>query len=81
MGDIWELPIYVKVHICHIKSFNMPLLIEVPTLPHMLHGYEICLNSTLSDIKYARCQILVVQLHIGLFWSAGIPTVYLTLPA
>ncbi len=28
----------------------------------------------LSDIQYARFQILPVDLHFGLFWSAGIPT-------
>ncbi len=28
----------------------------------------------LSDIQYARFQILLVDLHFGLFWSAGIPT-------
>ncbi len=30
-----------------------------------------------SDIKYARFQILPVDLHFGLFWSTGIPTMYL----
>ncbi len=28
----------------------------------------------LSNIQYARFQILHVDLHFGLFWSAGIPT-------
>ncbi len=28
----------------------------------------------LSDIQYARFQILPVDLHFGLFWSAGIPS-------
>ncbi len=27
----------------------------------------------ISDILYARFQILPVDLHFGLFWSAGIP--------
>ncbi len=27
----------------------------------------------LSDIQYARFQILPVDLHFELFWSAGIP--------
>ncbi len=31
----------------------------------------------LSDIKYARFQILPVDLHFELFWSAGIPTMYM----
>ncbi len=31
----------------------------------------------LSDIQYARFQILPVDLHFGLFWSAGIPTMIL----
>ncbi len=30
----------------------------------------------LSDIQYARFQILPVDLHFGLFWSAGIPTMF-----
>ncbi len=30
----------------------------------------------LSDIQYARFQILHVDLHFGLFWLAGIPTMY-----
>ncbi len=30
--------------------------------------------NTLSDIQYARSQILPVDLRFGLFWSAGIPT-------
>ncbi len=28
----------------------------------------------LSDIQYASFQILLVDLHFGLFWSADIPT-------
>ncbi len=32
----------------------------------------------LSNIQYARFQILPVDLHFGLFWSAGIPTMYHT---
>ncbi len=28
----------------------------------------------LSHIQYATFQILPVDLHFGLFWSAGIPT-------
>ncbi len=34
----------------------------------------------LSDIQYARFQILPVDLHFGLFWSAGIPTMLLSSP-
>ncbi len=30
----------------------------------------------LSDIQYARFQILPVDLYFGLFWSAGIPTMF-----
>ncbi len=32
----------------------------------------------LSDIQYARFQILPVDLHVGQFWSAGIPTMNTT---
>ncbi len=32
------------------------------------------LYNKLSDIQYARFQTLSVELHFGLFWSAGIPT-------
>ncbi len=35
-----------------------------------------CHYNQLSDIQYARFQILPVDLHFGLFWSAGIPTLY-----
>ncbi len=31
----------------------------------------------LSDIQYGRFQILPVDLHVGLFWIAGIPTMML----
>ncbi len=63
------------MHISHTKSFNKPVLIALTTLAHMINVYEICLNTTtLSDIQYARFQILPVDLHSGQFWSAGIPT-------
>ncbi len=43
----------------------------------MINVYEICLNTIkLSDIQYARFQILPVDLYFGLFLSAGIPTLY-----
>ncbi len=29
----------------------------------------------LSNIQYAKFQILPVDLHFGLFWSADIPTI------
>ncbi len=31
----------------------------------------------LSNIQYARFQILHVDLHFGLYWSAGIPTMHM----
>ncbi len=31
----------------------------------------------LSDIQYATFQILPVDLHFGVFWPAGIPTMVL----
>ncbi len=34
----------------------------------------------LSNIQYARFQILPVDLHFGLFWSAGIPTMTMEVP-
>ncbi len=30
----------------------------------------------LSDIQYARFQILPVDLHLELFWSADIPSIF-----
>ncbi len=30
----------------------------------------------LSNIQYARFQILPLDLNFGLFWSAGIPTIH-----
>ncbi len=38
--------IYVKTHISNTKSFNIRVSIRLTTLPHMLNGYEICLNTT-----------------------------------
>ncbi len=60
------------MHISLTKSFNIPVSIALATLAHMINVYEICLNTkTLSDIQYAKFQILPVDLHFGLFWSAG----------
>ncbi len=42
----------------------------------MINGYEICLNATNYKYPISRFQILVVQLHLGLFWSAGIHTMH-----
>ncbi len=36
--------------------------------------WDISQYNKLSDIQYARFQILPLELHVGLFWSAGIPT-------
>ncbi len=60
MGDICVEPIYVKTHISHPKSFNIPVSIGL-TLAHMLNGYEICLNKTncpifnMQDFIYCLC--------------------------
>ncbi len=49
------------------------------------YSYDKCVwdmshYNKLSHIQYARFQILYVDLHFGLFWSGGIPTMlYLTL--
>ncbi len=58
------------------QSFNIPVSIGLTTLAHMLNWYEICLNKTNYPIfnMQAGFQILSVQLHFGLLWSAGIPT-------
>ncbi len=61
--------------ISHTKSFNIPVSIALATLAHMTNVYEICLNK-ISDIQYSRFQILHVDLHFALFWSAGIPTIH-----
>ncbi len=63
------------MHISHTKSFNIPVSIALATLAHIINVYEIFLSTTkLFDIQYARFQILHVDLHFGLFWSASIPT-------
>ncbi len=66
-------------HLCEnahftYKSFNIPVSFALVTLAHMINVYEICLNTTNSDIQYARFQILSMDVHFGLFWSASIPT-------
>ncbi len=38
--------------------------------------WDMSQHNKLSDIQYARFQILPVDLQVGLFWSAGIPTMY-----
>ncbi len=63
------------MHISHTKSFNIPVSIALATLAYVINVYEIISQyNKLSDIQYARFQILPVELHFGLFWSAGIPT-------
>ncbi len=49
------------MHISHTKSFNIPVSIALATLAHIINVYEICLNK-LSDIQYARFQILPMDL-------------------
>ncbi len=61
------------MHISHTKSFNTPVSIALATLAHMINVYEIYQYNKLSNIQYARFQILPVDLHFRLFWSAGIP--------
>ncbi len=46
MDDILGYPIYVKTHISHTKSFNIPVSIWSATLADMLYGYEIYCNTT-----------------------------------
>ncbi len=65
------------MHVSHTKSFNIPVSFALAILAHMINVYEIYLMSPynkLSHIQYARFQILPVDIHFGLFWSAGIPT-------
>ncbi len=33
--------------------------------------------SDIQHVQYAGFQLLPVDLHFGLFWSAGIPTMYM----
>ncbi len=40
------MKIYVKTHISHAKSFNVPVSIGQTTCIHMLNGYGICMNTT-----------------------------------
>ncbi len=46
MGDIWGLLIYLKTHISHRTSFNIPFLVGLATLAPMLNENEICLHTT-----------------------------------
>ncbi len=63
------------MHISNTKFFNIPVSIALATLAHIINVYDILPQyNKLSDIQYARFQILPVYLHFGLFWSADIPT-------
>ncbi len=63
------------MHISHTKFFNIPVSIALATLAHMINVYERCLNTINYPIfNMHRFQILHVDLHFGLFWLAGIPT-------
>ncbi len=63
------------MHISHTKSFNTPVSIALATLAHMINVYEIRLNTTnYLILNMQDFNILSVDLHFGMFWSAGIPT-------
>ncbi len=64
------------MHISHTKSFNIPVSVALAILAHMINVYDMSQYNKLSDIQYARFQILPVDVHFGLFWSAGIHTMY-----
>ncbi len=44
------------MHISHTKYFNIPVLIALATLAHMINVYEICLNTT-NYLIYSICKI------------------------
>ncbi len=68
----------ISKHISHTKSFNISVSIALTTLAHILNGYMSQYNK-LSDFQYPRFQILVVHLHFGLFWLAGMHPVIIGL--
>ncbi len=74
--DIWEKTIYIKTHYFTCKILQYTSLIGLTTISHMLNVYEICFNTTnylifnMQDFRYCCGP------HFGLFWSAGIPTIY-----
>ncbi len=49
---------YVKMHISHTKSFNIPVSIALATLAHKINVYEIYFNTTnylifnMQDFRY-----------------------------
>ncbi len=63
MGDIWGYPIYVKTHISHTISFNIPVSFGLTTLSHMLNSYKICLNTT-------NYLIFIMQDFIYWLWTS-----------
>ncbi len=67
-------------HLCENAHFTLQnpsiYLFALATLAHMINVYEMSQYNKLSDIQYASFQILPVDLHFGLFWSAGIPTTH-----
>ncbi len=71
----------VITHLCenaHFTYFNLHVSLALATLAYDKCEWDMSQYNKLSDIQYARFQILPVDLHFGLFWSAGIPTMILT---
>ncbi len=66
-------------HLCENAHFTYIILQY--TCFNCTCSYDKCVwdmsqYNKLSDIQYARFQILPMDLHFGLFWSAGIPTMH-----
>ncbi len=71
---IWGWSIYVKTHISHTKSINIPISIRLTILAPIIIGFDIHLNGihyptvNMQDFRYWLCTSILD------FWSAGILT-------
>ncbi len=57
------------MHISHTKYFNIPVSIAFATLAHTINEqvWDMSQSNKLSDIQYARFQILPVDSILGCF--------------
>ncbi len=68
------------IHLCENAHFTYKILQHTCfnctcyTCSYDKCVWDMSQYNKLSDIQYTRFQILHVDLHFGLFWSAGIPT-------
>ncbi len=64
----WYLGIhfYVKTHISHTKSFNIPVSVALATLVHVKCVWDMSQYNKLANFQCTKFQILVIHIHFGL---------------